>query len=219
MGNLRILSLTEWNTPASRFRQERIGSAEIGKVPYRPSPNFYRMEGIRGYDYFTVKKPITLTVLKVDEQGWMIDDPLHWYGMQDFASAAVGKVLVAGLGLGLIVSALEEQDVESVDLVEINKDVIRIVMQYFSNTSCNVISEDFWKYLDSTSSSSYDTIILDMWTYGDSESMKNTYDDMTKGIDTIKSRFPSSRLLIWGIRDVNYNPAIKKTPAYLESHQ
>ncbi len=106
------------------------------------------MEGVRGYDYFTVKKPIPITSLIVDRQTWMVDDPLHWYGMQDLAKAASGRVLVAGLGLGLVIHALEENEaVTAVDVVEIDEDVIGLITTRIKMKKTEIINEDFWRYL------------------------------------------------------------------------
>lgn len=216
MGSMRVLRLREWKTPASDFKEEKVGLGEIKRVTYNADGKFYRMEGIRGYDYFLAAKPLKLTMLKIQDEGWMIDDPLHWYGMQDLASISSGRVLAAGLGLGLVAYAYEDQNIDSLDVVEINKDVVSIVSQYLSRTKANIICADFWEYLRSTNTV-YDTVILDMWTYGDPKSQKNVFNDMLNAVTTAQSKFPNAKLYVWGLRDPKYNPAIRKTPVYLES--
>ncbi|MBU0778149.1 hypothetical protein KKF82_07810, partial [Patescibacteria group bacterium] len=69
--------------------------------------DIYLMEGVRGYGKYYVKKPIPVTSLKIGRETVMVDDPLQWYGMQDLARHCKGKVLIGGLGLGLILHALQ----------------------------------------------------------------------------------------------------------------
>jgi len=88
-----FLKIYSWETPATKYPLMKSGKARLSRKHYKRG--FYNMEGVRGYDYFTVKNPIPVTSLIVGKETWMIDDPLHWYGMQDLAKAASGKVLVA----------------------------------------------------------------------------------------------------------------------------
>jgi len=176
------------------------------------------MEGVRGYDYFTVKKPIPVTSLVVDGQTWMVDDPLHWYGMQDLAKAASGKVLVAGLGLGLVIHGLEENEaVTAVDVVEIDEDVVGLISPMIEMGKTSIINEDFWLYLYRTEEP-YDTCILDIWVYDEEDRTRVGY-SMLAAIGTVSSKFPSAKVYIWGIRDPKWNPAVTKAPCYLETER
>lgn len=38
----------------------------------------------------------------------MVDDPPHFWSMQDYTRKSIGNVLVAGLGLGLVTHELNE---------------------------------------------------------------------------------------------------------------
>jgi len=164
-----------------------------------------------------VTGPIPITSLILGKTTVMVDDPLHWYGMQDLAKASYGKVLVAGLGLGLIVHALEENNnVDSIDVVEINRDVISLVYPHIRVRKTRIIHDDFWQYLYRTEES-YDTCIIDIWVYSDPKERVHTGYHMIAAVASVSERLPSAKVFIWGLRDPKWNPAVAKTPCYLET--
>jgi len=97
---------------------------------------YWRMEGTGGYEFFRVRGG-RLTVMSLDrrEPGrkrwktWMVDDPLHWYGMRELVlDLPPGRLLVAGLGLGLFAHHLMDRpDITSIEVIEIDPDVIALV--------------------------------------------------------------------------------------------
>jgi len=211
-----FLNIGSWETPATKYPLSRRGRVRLERKPYKRG--FYIMEGVRGYDYFTVKKPIPVTSLMVGKQTWMVDDPMHWYGMQDLAKAASGKVLVAGLGLGLVIHGLEENEaVTAVDVVEIDEDVVGLISPMIEMGKTSIINEDFWLYLYRTEET-YETCILDIWVYDEEDRTRVGY-SMLAAIGTVSSKFPSAKVYIWGIRDPKWNPAVTKAPCYLETER
>ena len=208
-----FLKISSWETPATKYPLSKRGKARLSRKPY--TRGFYIMEGVRGYDYFTVKKPISVTSLIVGKETWMVDDPLHWYGMQDLAKVASGNVLVAGLGLGLVIHALEENEaVTTVDVVEIDYDVVDLITPLIKMKKTNIINDDFWQYLYKTKET-YDTCILDIWVYGETDRIRTGY-SMLAALGSVSTKFPSAKVYIWGIRDPKWNPAVTKAPCYLE---
>ena len=211
-----FLKIYSWETPATKYPLSKNGKARLARSSYRRG--FYIMEGVRGYDYFTVKKPIPVTSLLVGKDTWMVDDPLHWYGMQDLAKAARGRVLVAGLGLGLVIHALEtNKSVTNIDAVEIDMDVINLITPLIKMRKTNIINDDFWRYLYKTEET-YDTCILDIWVYEESDRIRTGY-NMLAAIGSVSTRYPSAKIYVWGIRDPKWNPAVTKAPCYLETER
>ena len=100
------LEIIEWETPATKYPLIKTGSVKISRINQKAG--YYYMEGVRGYDYYHHAKKIPITCLKIGRETVMVDDPLHWIGMQDLAKAMKGKVLIAGLGLGLVLHALRD---------------------------------------------------------------------------------------------------------------
>ena len=125
---MKILTIPkDWKTPAYEYPLKENGCAHIITSQYNPN-EFYHMEKVNGYDYFTVEKPIRVTELQINGITVMVDDPLHYLGMQELAKACKGKVLVVGLSLGLIIHALQDNpNVTLIDIVEREKDVIDLI--------------------------------------------------------------------------------------------
>ena len=107
---MRTKELAGWQTPATSYPRTQLGAARITDMKYR---GMYHAFGTRPlgkqerYDYYNVAGSIRVTGLKINGKTWMVDDPPHWWSIQERASQYHGHVLCAGLGLGLIVHALE----------------------------------------------------------------------------------------------------------------
>jgi len=64
-----IILIKEWKTPATDYPEIEFGSARIRREKY--TKGYYHNYGLRGYEYFEVKKPIDITCLEIkDEQGY-----------------------------------------------------------------------------------------------------------------------------------------------------
>ena len=86
-----------WETPASTYPEQNVGKAKIKRVKYKKG--MYRMEGVNGFEYYELTSLIKITTLKIGKECVMVDDPLHWYGMEALAQHCKGNVLCSGLGL------------------------------------------------------------------------------------------------------------------------
>jgi len=214
----KILEVSnDWTTPSTNYPSKEIGSAKICKDEYREG--LYLMEGVDGYDFFWVKKRIPITILKINEKGVMLNDPLHEIGMKKLAECSSGKVLLGGLGLGIIVHYLEKNpNVESIDVVEYNQDVIELIEPLIPKTKTKIhlgsIFDDKWK------KGKYDTIILDLWVRSDdgegiagNDEKRNVTGDMLTAFGDFKTQFPKANVFIWGTRNPNINPSIPKLPS------
>lgn len=93
--------------------------------------------------------PGTYTVLKRDGAVWMSDTTAE----QRDHSAAVwqikrrgGRVLIMGLGIGMVVkAALDCENVEHVDVVEISRDLIDLVGPHYEGPRCTIHHADAYK--------------------------------------------------------------------------
>lgn len=81
---------------------------------------------------------------------WMSDTTAERKDHRDVAARIAevgGRILVAGLGLGMIVkSALSNENVRSVTVLEIQPDVIELVAPCFDDERLEIIEADAWKW-------------------------------------------------------------------------
>jgi hypothetical protein len=173
-----VIKIDKWETPATGYPTKELGSVRIIHGFY--NYGYFHNYGVRGYKFFEVTKQIPITSLEIkDEKSrnwvtWMVDDPPHWWSMQDYARNSVGKVLVAGLGLGLLAhELLDNIDIDSITIVEKNKDVIYLISPLLpkaEDIKFRIINKDFYDFIHE-SEEEFDRIIVDIWT---SDSLEKT---------------------------------------------
>lgn len=157
---MNTTELSTWNTPATIYPRKKFRAAEISKTRYPRGLYLCYMQ--RGYDYFEATKPLTITSLKINGKVWMVDDPPHWWAMQEHAASFKGHVVCAGLGLGLMAHALSENtDVTKVTIVERNKAVINLVGPRIpKDDRLNIEHGDWWEF---ESSERVDGVLFDLF--------------------------------------------------------
>lgn len=201
-----VIKLSKWRTPATDYPEVEIESARIVHGFY--NRGYFHNYGVRGYKFFEVTKQIPVTSLEINDekskvwQTWMVDDPPHWWSMQDYARNSRGKVLVAGLGLGLVIhELLKNVDVDSITVIERNKDVIDLISQLLpkpENVDLEIINEDFYTFINRTKRQ-FDRIIIDLWTTGcREETMKILYDEVEPLSYYIAELFPDASVVFHG---------------------
>jgi len=196
------LDIERWETPATNYPLASLYSAEITRR--RQSKGLYRMEGVRGFLYYRVRTPINVTYLKIRGRVVMLDDPLHWYGMVELAKHSNGKVLVGGLGLGLVVHGLlENSKVDEIDVVEINPDVIKLIQPLLPQSQRVSIHEQNVFVFDIEKD--YRTVILDLWV---GEGTREVSRQMLSAFATFKVRYPRANVYIWGHGSPSLNPSV-----------
>ena len=125
----KLCKLKAWSTPASLYPDGKVGKARLKTAHYTRGQ--YQCYGIKGFDFFQAVRPLPIKSLQVAGKTWMVDDPPHWWAMEEHATFYRGHVVVAGLGLGLIVHTLAAcPDVERVTVVEVEPDVITLVQPH-----------------------------------------------------------------------------------------
>jgi spermidine synthase len=203
---MKILEIKEWKPFTSLYPERRIGNVEIKKTKYRKG--YYLMEGVGGYELFYLQKSALITVLKIDNFEVMVDDPLHYIGMSLLAKASNGKVLTAGLGLGLYTTFLQSNSqVSGIVVVELNKNVIALVkplIHRFIKKSTKIIHGNI---LNWAKKGYFDTIMLDLWA---GRGSADVFINMIEMYAYFASYNPRAKIFIWGLRDPFINPAVSK---------
>jgi hypothetical protein len=107
----------------------------------------------------------------------MSNTPMEKRTNLEFVRAANGKVLIAGLGLAMIVLAVQDnENISSITIVEKCKDIIDLVKpQLPLNEKVKIVHADIFQFKPNKREK-YDTIYFDIWS--DIESAH--YEDITK---------------------------------------
>ncbi len=209
---------TDYRTFATDLPTEPSGNVRIAES--KKKPGYYLMEGVRGYELYQTRHPMKERLLKIDGQTWMTDDPLHNEGMKALAEKSRGRVLVAGLGLGLVTDALlKNPEVESVTTVERNEQVIELVHPHFPSIvkeRLTIEHEDFWKFVEITQEP-YDTVICDLYVVSRAGRTDDQPYPPAIGRYFLQRAYPKSDVWVWGMRDPSANPAVEPVSGeYLE---
>ena len=103
------------------------------------------------------------TYWKLLEHGsiYMSNTPAEVHDHEDFISRAEGKVLIAGLGLGMVVQALLDRGkCEKITVVEKSEDVIRLVSPFYQQPTVEIVHADIFTYRPQER---YDFAWFDIW--------------------------------------------------------
>ena len=111
--------------------------------------------------------PGVVTVLRINGQTYMSDSEMEKTTNERFINAARGRVLIAGLGIGLVLTALLRKvlagEVESVTVLESNPDVIELVAPVFAAfPKLKIIRADVFEW-EPEAGEMFDTIYFDIW--------------------------------------------------------
>lgn len=91
----------------------------------------------------------------------MSNTPMELETNRNFIEEARGDVLIAGLGLGLIVIAIQSKtDVKSILVCEKEEEIINLTNSIPFNKKVKIIQEDIF---DHTPEKKFDTIYFDIW--------------------------------------------------------
>ena len=175
------------------------------------------MEGIEGFEFVKVEKArLPVTMLQRREfshrygngsratkwKTWMVDDPLHWFGMRErVMSLPPGKLLVAGLGLGLFAHHLMARpDITEVLVIEIDLDVINLILPTLpDHPNLTVMQGDFYEFAAKSKGAIWqpDAVLWDLAVGGPDE----TRGDFYRGLAATVTAFPNAHLSQFGLRD------------------
>ena len=154
---------------------------------------------------------------------------------QEFAKAASKRVLIAGLGLGLLASQLiKNPKVTEIVVIEKNPDVIKLISKYLNSSKIKIIEIDYLDYLSSeifkqqtslvygdtntvsTKNPKFDYAIIDLWVADENTSAIErqwTIQEMKvcAGLTKLILNF-TGKVWVWGLNDKELNPAFYDSP-------
>lgn len=161
------IQIRSWLTPLTNLPDKTIGQARLRHT--RKTRGTYLFEGMKGFEYYEVTNPIRCTYL--ERQGprggwhvWMTDDPTHWTHMKKLCDALPpGRILCAGLGLGLMVHHLvKRKDITQVHVIELAPDVIKLIQPTLPKDSrIKITNANFYDYIR-RHKRRYDAILWDL---------------------------------------------------------
>lgn len=140
------------------------GVASITKFTFSESDNpFYNLRQMMKRKHEHLMYEGTYVRLHVNGELVMSDTAMERITNTDFIQKATGKVLIAGLGVGLILKAiLDKPEVTEVWVVEKYQDVIDLVSNRFHHPKLNIVCADIFEY-EMPNSQKFDTIYFDIW--------------------------------------------------------
>ena len=135
---------------------------------------------------------------------WMSVTPNEINTMANPIEKAKGKVLTFGLGLGYFIYMCSlKSDVDSITVVEIDKDVIYLFKKYILpkfefKDKITIINTDAYKYLNDINDNEYDYIFVDI--YHDASDGISTYNKMKDSL----SKFEKTIIDFWIMDTIKY---------------
>ncbi len=194
----------DWKTPVSNIPAGSSGRFHIVK---RKSPAGLSFEtgNSSGIEEVLFTNEVIFTQLKDNPEKktipWMSDTPMELYTAQDLAMRSTGgRILIGGLGLGLITHLLaNRRDVTEIVVVEIEPDVIKLVKDYLP-PMVKVIEGNFLHVMGELSQKNehFDTIIADIWKTGFEDNDVELFMDCQMCMDDC---FPDSMHLFWAFQN------------------
>lgn len=132
--------------------------------------------------------------LKIDGETMMSETPMEQRTNSTFVIDAHGDVLIGGLGLGMIIMAIQnKEDVRSITVLEKSQDVIDAIQHQLPlNNKVNIICADVF---DWKPDKKYDCIYMDIWYYPNQEAyeemktLKRKYGHYLKSKNESPKRF------------------------------
>lgn len=192
---------SHWATPVQRLWGRVAGDARVIRNFY--PQGFYRFEGTFGYELYEVKRRMPVSLLQRKMGGawrtWMVDDPLHWYAMGELVrQLPAGRILCAGLGLGLMLHHLVRRgDVPAITVVEVDPNVTQLVKPSLPSDPRIEIVHDDWEGFLSKASGRFDGVLWDLAV----GSPVATAQDMTRAAFVHDQTLKGVPLLRFGLRD------------------
>ena len=132
--------------------------------------------------------------LKINGHTIMSDTPMEWRTNRECIYHANGDVLIGGLGIGMIIMAIQDKDcVKSITVIEKNPDVIAAVKDQLPlNDKVRVIEGDVYTYVPDRK---YDCVYMDIWgdiseeLYPQMVKLKRKYGHYLKPLSESPNRF------------------------------
>lgn len=113
--------------------------------------------------------------LRINGECMMSETPMEQRTNRNFICDAYGDVLIGGLGIGMIILAIQDEpEIKSITVIESNKNVIDAILpQLPINDKVQVINSDVFTYKPKQK---FDCIYMDIWAYVN----RDVYKEMVK---------------------------------------
>ena len=181
------IDLTKIYTTSLKF-----GNYAVDQQPFKNiiDPNILKL-----YNYtFDLEKENVLflsTKIQNKEQCIMSSNLFERLTNQNFIDTAKGDVIIFGLGLGLIIfPLLEDDEVTSITVIDKSVDIIDnigpIIKKYDVNDKLTIINGDVFTYYQQLNDAKFDVAYFDYWNivdstiYNDMETLKELYKNNIK---------------------------------------
>ena len=200
--------------PKLNLRERKIGKYEVkietvpaGKELTVVSARNWLMMGYRRLNVIYDNPGPLYKLLNMNGGLLMSDSPQEMFLQYEAYKNAKGKVLVAGLGLGLYANMIAQKDeVTEVIVIEIDADVIKLCHPH--HEKIRVLHDDIWKFIKNTKES-FDYAYIDIHYRTGCMEYIHTVLPMRK---IFKKKFPKMLIDFWGEEEMKaqYNPNYDK---------
>lgn len=201
------IQVRSWNTPLSSQPDRTVGQARLRHL--RMTRGVYHFEGMKGFEYYQITKAFRCAVLERRKstlgnwKTWMTDDPLHWTAMKTLCDRLpAGRVLAAGLGLGLMAHHLcRREDITKIRIIELSPDVISLISPTLpEDARIEVINANFYGYIQQPEARETDSVLWDL-AVGEKHETKN---DLISAAIQCAAFLPGVPLYQFGLRTADH---------------
>lgn len=202
----KVMPIKQWHTEASQIPEARRGRFGVFKQLAKAS-QCQDLDNVFGYREACFLEDTLITILyegdndpstdlkEVLKGVWMTDSPAEYYAMHELAARTrPGRVLVGGLGLGILSNILAgRDDIPEVVTVESSPEVIGLVKSYL-RPKVKVVQGDFLQEMARRDGEDFHTVIADIFKSSKERELYQT----TRLI--MEDHFPEARHLFWAFQ-------------------
>lgn len=144
------------------IKNETIGAYEVTtKVLTEQEAKFYNLRALLNNRLEALVNAGTYKVLTKDGEIVMSNTQLEITTHQEAIEKAKGNILVAGLGLGMFLTAIKDKkEVKKIVVVEKSEEIIQMIGKYYKDNKIEIINEDIF---DFSTKDTFDLIWIDIW--------------------------------------------------------
>lgn len=137
------------------LQERKVGDYALEKFEIGENNLYAMLHGIPCGKYIRLRHGIEVV---------MSDTDMEKRTNAGFVANAHGNVLIGGLGIGMILLAIQDKtDIEKITVVEKSAEVIELVKDQLPlNSKVEIVHADVWEYVPSCK---FNTIYLDIWNY------------------------------------------------------
>lgn len=137
------------------LQERKVGDYALEKFEIGENNLYAMLHGIPCGKYIRLRHGIEVV---------MSDTDMEKRTNAGFVANAHGNVLIGGLGIGMILLAIQDKtDIEKITVVEKSAEVIELVKDQLPlNSKVEIVHADVWEYVPSCK---FNTIYMDIWNF------------------------------------------------------